>query len=599
MNVPALEHAQLNVLVWLPWAALAVERLSERVTAMRILLASLVLTVQFLGGDLLASAALVVTCTLALLIRAIWIGPRRLVAASAAFAFAMAVAIAASAVLWGLVAWRWLATPLAALSDLPRRWPWGAGPFLNAATAPALVGAIPLSLAAITVASGRRPRAVVLWAGIGASLTLVVVALDVWGHALLPRPHVLAAGVCLAVAVLAGFGIETVVALAAERAARLRVRLFVAAGAIAAIAAIVATAFINTHDPAESDEWVLQGARLLVGAAMVCAAALVVRSHELPQWRSRGWPWVVLACAELLAFALPATRGVPIRQLVDAGDVATFLRSRREPARFMEASGRLPAAFATWQSLEDAGGAGRGSTRHEAWSTAAVASGGRNGSDVLRVANVRYLIVDRDAPPPPPPWKPAHRNGSLTIYADAEPLPRAWVAPHGRRVATPADALEPLASTQPVNPRQLALLDDANLEPADRALIAQRPDFWSRPAGEGAGSEAMYGSPTPEEVRVRVSSGGGGWLVVPDGFAPGWRATIDGKREPIVAAFGAFRAVQIPAGDTDVTFRYDPPVWHYALLASAAGGGVMLLLLAWSLLRPLGASTTDRPRRLP
>ncbi len=594
MSVLGLESAQANVLVWLPWAALAVERLSERVTATRILLASLVLTVQFLGGDLFASGALVITCALALLIRAFWIGPKRWLAAIIAAGLALVIAVAASAVQWLPVVWPWRATPLAALAGLPRLWPWGMQPFLHDATAPALFGTIPAALAVIAVMSGRRPRAVVLWAGIGVTLTVAIVALHVWDHALpatLPPPHVLTVGVCLAVAILAGFGIETIVALAAETAARLRGKLLLVAAAIGVMAVVVTTAFIGTGEDAGSTESIVHAARLLVAAAMVCAAALVVRSHELPQWRSRGWPWIVLACVELLAFALPATRGVTIRSLADAGDVASFFRSRREPGRFIEASGRLPVAFATWQTLEDAGGAGRGSPRHEAWSTAALASGGRNGSDVLRVANVRYLVADTDAPAPPPPWRAAHRSGPLTIYADAEPLPRAWVAPEGRRVASPGLALEPLASTQPVDPRRVALLDDAGVDPVDRALIARRPDYWSKPVDEATTGAAAYASPSPEEVVVRLPLGEGGWLVVSDAFASGWRATIDGRREPLIAAFGAFRAVQIPPGAAEARFRYAPPEWQYALLTSAAGAGVMLLLLAWSLLRPRQQST--------
>lgn len=598
VNVLGLESAQANILVWLPWAALVVERLSERVTSTRILLASLVLTVQFLGGDLLASAALVITCTLALLIRAFWIGPKRWLATLVAAAVALLIGVLASAVQWLPVVWPWRATPLAAIADLPRLWPWGAGPFIHDATAPALFGTIPLALAVIAVASGRRPRAVVLWAVTGVTLTLSVVLLHGWGQTLstaLPRPHVLVAGVCLSIAILAGFGIETVVALAAETAARLRAKMFLAAGAVALMAVVVAMMFVRMHDPDPSGGFVLHVARLLVVAAMLCAAALIVRSHELPQWRSRGWAWVALACAELLAFALPATRGVPIRALAGASDVASFFRSRRDGGRFLEASGRLPASFATWQALEDAGGAGRGSQRHDAWSTAALASGGRRGSDVLRVANVRYLVADTDAPAPPPPWRAAHRSASITIYAHPDPLPRAWIAGDGRRVSSPLLALEPLASTQPLSPRHVALLDDAGVDSADRALIDRQPDYWTDPVDQATSAEAGYIAPSPEEVMIRLPLGRGGWLVVSDGFAPGWRATIDGRREPLVAAFGAFRAVRVPPGAAEVTLRYAPLEWQYALLTSAAGGGVMLLLLAWSLLRP--RRVPDLPER--
>ena len=591
-TVLGLESSQANVLVWLPWAALTVERLSERVTALRILLAGVVLTLPFLGGDLLASAALVFTCTLALLIRAVWIGPKRWIAAVIACVIALLVALTTSAVQWMPVLWPWQASPLGAIADIPRSWPWGAGPLLAPPTSPALLGAVPLALAATAIAFGRRPRAVVMWTLIGLVLALAVIGFEGWARfgndavRAWPRPRVLVAGVCLAVAILAGFGIETVVALPAERAARLRATLFGVSFAVAAIAAAIGVYFVKVAGAKLSGELLLHCTRILLGAAMVCAAALVVRSHELPQWRSRGWPWVALACAELLAFALPATRGVPIRDFGTAGDVAAFLRSRRDPGRFIEAgAGELPSSFGTWQALEDAGGAGRGALRYQLWSSAATAAGGRNGSDVLRVGNVRYLVADNDGPPLPPPWRKAHRSGSLTIYEDAESLPRAWLAQEGRRVDSPAKALEPLASTQPVNPREVALLDDVDIDPADRVLVVARPDYWSGPVGENRSGDALYVSPFPGEVRVTVPSGAAGWLVVSDSFASGWRAWIDGQPAPIVAAFAAFRAVRVPAGAGEVVFRYEPREWRYATLTSAVGGGAMFILLAWSIAR--------------
>ena len=588
-TVLGLESAQANVVVWLPWAVLAVERLSERVTAWRIALAAAVLTVEFLGGDVLASVALVLTCTLALLIRAFWIGPKRWTAAIAACAFALGLALAISAVHWFPVVWTWRSDPLGAISDLPRAWPWGAGPLLVSPTSPALFGAVPLALAATAIVFGRRPRAVVLWTIIGASLALSVVGFELLARfggepvRAWPRPRVLVAGDSLAVAILAGFGIETVAALAAERAARLRATLIGICVALAAIALIVGLYFAQSSGSALSGNVLLHCARLFVGAAMVCAAALVVRSHELPQWRSRGWPWVALACAELLAFALPATRGVRGRELADIVNVAAFLRSRPEPGRFVDAGTSLPPAFATWQSLHAAGGAGRGTPRQELWSAAAAASGGRNGSDVLRVANVRYLIAADDAVQPPAPWRKVHRGGSLAIYEDPEPLPRAWVVREGRAVSSPAQALEILTSTQPVDTRAVTLLEATDVPLADSST--PNSSAVSRRAAVEDLGRAGYSAASPEEVHVSVPPGGA-WLVVSDSFAPGWRAWVNGRVEAIVPAFGAFRAVRVPAEGGEVRFRYQPPEWHYAMLTTAAGGGVMVLLLAWSVLRP-------------
>ena len=78
---------------------------------------------------------------------------------------------------------------------------------------------------------------------------------------------------------------------------------------------------------------------------------------------------------------------------------------------------------------------------------------------------------------------------------------------------------------------------------------------------------------------------GGDWLVVSDAIAPGWRAAIDGQPAPLVPAFAAFRAVQVPPGAAEVVFRYAPSEWRHALLTTVGGGGAMLLLLAWAFLR--------------
>ena len=153
----------------------------------------------------------------ALLIRAFWIGPTRLVKAMIAATFAMQIAVAASAVQWFPIVWPWQQTPLAALADVSRAWPWGAGPFVISATSPAMFGTIPFALAFVAVFFGRRPRAVVLWTVVGAVLALLVIGFEIatrWPAAAalrtFPRPRILIAGVSLAVVVLAGFGIETI-----------------------------------------------------------------------------------------------------------------------------------------------------------------------------------------------------------------------------------------------------------------------------------------------------------------------------------------------------------------------------------------------------
>lgn len=93
------------------------------------------------------------------------------------------------------------------------------------------------------------------------------------------------------------------------------------------------------------------------------------------------------------------------------------------------------------------------------------------------------------------------------------------------------------------------------------------------------------------QVVIKVSSTQSTTLLLLDTYYPGWRATVDGIPVPINRANEAFRAVEVPAGDHQVVFDYQP-------LSLALGAAITVLALAilsvsliWSLRkfrRPLG-----------
>jgi hypothetical protein len=59
-------------------------------------------------------------------------------------------------------------------------------------------------------------------------------------------------------------------------------------------------------------------------------------------------------------------------------------------------------------------------------------------------------------------------------------------------------------------------------------------------------------------VSVASDSADSGMLVVTQNDAPGWRVAIDGAAAQKVVAFGAFRAVSVPAGVHEVVWTYRP-----------------------------------------
>ncbi len=64
-------------------------------------------------------------------------------------------------------------------------------------------------------------------------------------------------------------------------------------------------------------------------------------------------------------------------------------------------------------------------------------------------------------------------------------------------------------------------------------------------------------------------------LLFTDSFYPGWKATVDGKEVPILAANNAFKAIVVPAGTSEVRFAFN----SIRTMAGLALAGVALLLV--------------------
>ena len=92
---------------------------------------------------------------------------------------------------------------------------------------------------------------------------------------------------------------------------------------------------------------------------------------------------------------------------------------------------------------------------------------------------------------------------------------------------------------------------------------------WERPGvGEPVWVERYPPCPAPAQVRIEARAGGEmtidtrlscpGLLVTGDPYYRGWRALLDGRRVPIREYDGVIRAVDVPAGDHRIEYRYRP-----------------------------------------
>ena len=122
-----------------------------------------------------------------------------------------------------------------------------------------------------------------------------------------------------------------------------------------------------------------------------------------------------------------------------------------------------------------------------------------------------------------------------------------------------------------------AALSDPGYDPLTSVLledgVAGAPVDHAPDDGLGArgSDEATVLQETPERISMRVDAKRRGFLVLADSYAPAWRATLDGQPVPILRADGLFRAVAVPPGEHSVEMTYRPSSVTVGLFLGAVG----------------------------
>lgn len=167
------------------------------------------------------------------------------------------------------------------------------------------------------------------------------------------------------------------------------------------------------------------------------------------------------------------------------------------------------------------------------------------------LGGVGALILPAQEVPPPPLGEP-HRVQvqKFAGFPRAIVVPAAIVVPPSKAVAMTLD--------EKLDLRRVAVLEEGSpLSPASR---------WN--SGEASVRLLSRG---PGRSNLAVSLPGEGVLVVFHTFEKGWRATVDGKPQPVLAADAAFQGVRLPPGDHVVELEYRPRGLAAGIAAAAAG----------------------------
>lgn len=172
------------------------------------------------------------------------------------------------------------------------------------------------------------------------------------------------------------------------------------------------------------------------------------------------------------------------------------------------------------------------------------------------------LVDERTYAVEPVPLDPALRmvhSGDLKLYRLLTDRPKVYLARDWQATALPDQAVRAMARGQVVVDRQ--------------------PGFPAGPSWVFAGESVQVERPRPEEVRVRVRTARPALLVFGEAYFPGWTASLDGRPVDPFRVNYLFQGVEVPAGDHEVVFRYQPESLQLGLLVSGVSVGLWALAL--------------------
>jgi hypothetical protein len=145
--------------------------------------------------------------------------------------------------------------------------------------------------------------------------------------------------------------------------------------------------------------------------------------------------------------------------------------------------------------------------------------------------------------------------GGLYLYKIPAPLPRFFLV---RRIRSSSGELE-----------TFQLLARPDFDPAAEAIVEGIPSGRVDLA-TGTLGVSVY---EPDRIELSVLTSGPAFLATSEPLYPGWEATVNGRKQPMLMTNGVFRGLELTGGKSDVTMIYRPSY----LMASAVVSMVALL----------------------
>jgi Bacterial membrane protein YfhO len=194
-----------------------------------------------------------------------------------------------------------------------------------------------------------------------------------------------------------------------------------------------------------------------------------------------------------------------------------------------------------------------------------------NNTAVLNMLNTRYVIV------------PGEQGQPQQVQRNPGALGNAWFVGQVQKVQNPDEEIKALTG---LNTATTAVVDAAKFPLSQTTFPTE-------------GSTIALTKYTPNALSYRANAAQAGLVVFSEiYYADGWKAFIDGKEVPYLRANYVLRALQVPAGNHTIEFRFEPAEYAIGNTVSLVSSVLLLAALVMALFyalkhRPEPHSVTD------
>ncbi len=197
----------------------------------------------------------------------------------------------------------------------------------------------------------------------------------------------------------------------------------------------------------------------------------------------------------------------------------------------------------------------------------------------IQALGVRYLLTEGQMGADTAATFPiAYNDETGYVYENQTPLPR---------VSVVHDVIQTESAEETLN-----YFENGIIDPHQTVVLETKDAGLPRISSPTNVSTATTINETPQTIEIAVDAGADGYLVLLDTYYPGWIAIVDGQTTPIYRANYVSRAIFMPAGQHVAVFEYRPlsfriGVW-FALftLATLTVIAVITLAQSWTFFSP-------------